>query len=81
MKKITAKFINDNLVAMSRGEHVFFRGAEYWMRCKQVFVGDDLKYDTANGTIYWINADRKLSGAINGDEYAKVVDGVAYKLD
>lgn len=25
MEKITAKFINDNLVAMSRGEHVFFR--------------------------------------------------------
>lgn len=80
MKKITAKFITENIEAMARGQHIFFRGAEYWMHCNDIIVDEQLYSDVDNGTIYYISADRKLSGAINGVEYAKVISGVAYKV-
>ena len=65
MKKITAKYILGNIEAMRHGKHVFFRGAEYWINS----VADpDL--------ILWISEDRKISGSINGHEYARVIDGV-----
>lgn len=79
MKKITAKFIVNNLDALARGEHIYHRGAEYWMSCNQVIINDEVKYDISNGTIWVIDEDRKILGAVNGVEYAKIVDGVAYK--
>ena len=77
MKKITAKYIVENITAMAYGQHVTFRGSEFWMHCEQ---GDNGKYDPANGVIYYISADRKISGSVNGHEFAKVIDGVAYKI-
>ena len=79
MKKITAKFINDNLDDLANGWTIHFRGAEYWMRCDGE-PASPYREDRKNGTIYYIDADRKISGCINGYEYAKVINGVAYKI-
>lgn len=76
MKRITAKYIVENITAMAYGQHITFRGAEYWMACEMDDAG---KYDPANGVIYWISADRKLSGCINGHEYARVINGEAFR--
>lgn len=76
MRKVTAKFITESLPAMAHGEHIQHRGAEYWMACEMDDAG---KYDPTNGVIYWISADRKLSGCINGHEYARVINGEAFR--
>lgn len=81
MKKITAKYITENLKAMAYGQRVEHKGATYWMQCDSFINCDgNLKLDTDNGTIYYISADRNILGSINGYEYGKVVDGVAYRV-
>lgn len=77
MKKITAKYITENTGKMLYGGHVFYRGAEYWIAPD---LRDDGTMDAANGTIYYISADRRISGCINGYEYGKVIDGVPYRI-
>lgn len=77
MKKITAKFIVNNLPVMAKGKHIFFRGAEYWMHCN---LTDDCKSDLDNGTLYYICEERKINGCINGYEYGKVINGIAYRI-
>lgn len=76
MKKITAKYINDNLKNMFLGERVNHRGATYRVAPT---IDDAGTWSTENGTIYYISEDRNILGAINGYEYGKVVNGVAYK--
>ena len=77
MKKITAKFITENIEEMMHGGHIFFRGNEYW-------AGNDVtesgQWDTENGTIYRLTKDELTMGVINGLKYAKVIDGIAYKI-
>lgn len=70
MKKITAKYITENIDAMRCGQHIIYRGAEYWING---VANRDL--------ILWISEDRKISGCINGHDYARVIDGVVYRCD
>lgn len=81
MKKITAKFITDNLNTMFYGTHILFKGAEYWVAPNLLYLEDEDRYiyDTKNGTIYKICASEKILGSILGDEYGKVINGVPYK--
>jgi hypothetical protein len=67
MKKITAKFINENIDELMRDNVVKFRGCEY-----------RLGFD---GTIYYRDADDITMGTINGMPYGKIIDGVAYKYE
>ena len=77
MRKITAKYITENLAAMMEGEHIVYRGSEYWLVPDMVGHG---RFDPQNGTIYYISEDRKILGSINGYEYGKVINGVAYRV-
>lgn len=70
MKKITAKYITENINAMRYGQHITFRGAEYWIN----YVADP-------NLILWISEDRKISGCTNGHEYARVINGAAYRCN
>lgn len=84
MKKITAKYITDNMEGLVLGERIGYRGATYWMVCDDILTADgDFtgKKDAANGTIYWISADRNIAGCINGHEYAKVINGTPYRVE
>lgn len=69
MKKITAKYITENTEKMRCGHSIIYRGSEFFIN---VAHDPDL--------IMWINSDRKLSGAINGHEYARIIDGVPYRI-
>lgn len=83
MRKITAKYITDNLYYMARGDRVTYHGAIYWMECDAIYTPDGEytgKVDVDNGTLYWISKDRNISGCINGYEYGRVIDGVPYKI-
>lgn len=31
--------------------------------------------------IWWISEDRRISGSINGREYARIVNGIPYRID
>lgn len=77
MKKITAHYINDNLEDMFRGQRINHRGATYWVAPD---ISDDGVWSTRNGAIYYISEDRNILGSINGYEYGRVVDGIAYKF-
>lgn len=44
-------------------------GAEYWI---------DWAYDP--DVIWWISEDRRTSGSINGREYARIVNGIPYRI-
>ena len=76
MKKITAKFITENLNEMMCGKRVEFRGALYFAK---PVVSEDGFNDIKNGTIYRISEDERILGSVQGTEYGKVIDGVPYK--
>lgn len=35
----------------------------------------------AADVIWWISEDRRTSGSINGREYARIVNGIPYRID
>lgn len=70
MKRITAKYIVDNIDLMRySGTHIMHRGAEYWINA--VYDPD---------LILYISEDRKILGCINGHEYARIIDVIPYLL-
>lgn len=79
MKKITAKFITENLDMLMHGDVITNRGNEYWVANDIIEDGVGGRYDTKNGTIYYLTKDDITMGVINGMVYGKVINGVAYK--
>lgn len=69
-QRITAKHITSNIDYMRHsGAHIVYGGAEYWT---------NWAYDP--DVIWWISDDRRSAGSINGREYARIVNGVPYRI-
>lgn len=70
-QRITGEHIIRNIDYMRHsGAHIVYQGAEYWI---------DWAYDP--DVIWWISADRRSAGSINGREYARIVNGIPYRID